>query len=89
MKIIKKLCIPLFSLVLVLSCFSVSQMDASAAMSANDRIGPGHNQGGGDHYRPPDIRYPAERENVSCRAYVEVTEEIGRASCRERVWSRV
>ncbi len=31
MKIIKKLCIPLFSLVLVLGCFAVSQMDASAA----------------------------------------------------------
>ena len=70
MKIIKKLCIPLLSLVLVLSCFTVSQMDASAAMSANDRKGPGYNQGGGDHYRPPDIRYPAERENVSCHAYI-------------------
>ena len=38
MKIIKKLCIPLLSLVLVLGCFSVSQMDASAAMSANDLV---------------------------------------------------
>ena len=74
MKIIKKLCIPLFSLVLVLSCFSVSQMDASAAMSANDRIGPGHNQGGGDPNRPPDIRYPAELVDVICSAHIEVPE---------------
>ena len=75
MKIIKKLYIPLLSLVLVLSCFTVSQMDASAAMSANDHIGPGSNQGGGDHLRSSDIRYPVERENVSCMAYVEVTED--------------
>ena len=74
MKIIKKLCIPLLSLVLVLSCFSVSQMDASAAMSANDRIGPGHNQGGGDPNYPSGISYPAERENVICSAHIEVPE---------------
>ena len=40
MKIIKKLCIPLFSLVLVLGCFAVSQMDASAIIS--DYICPKH-----------------------------------------------
>ena len=40
MKIIKKLCIPLFSLVLVLGCFAVSQMDASAYTS--DYACPGH-----------------------------------------------
>ena len=66
MKIIKKLCIPLLSLVLVLGCFTVSQMDASAAMSANDRKGPGSNQGGGDHRPDSDIRYPAELVNVNC-----------------------
>ena len=72
MKIIKKLCIPLLSLVLVLSCFTVSQMDASAAMSANDHIGPGSNQGGVDHLFPGGVAYPAEKVNVSCRAYVDV-----------------
>ena len=70
MKIIKKLCIPLFSLVLVLSCFSVSQMDASAAMSANDHIGPGSNQGGGEHLRSSDIRYPAELVGVICQVRI-------------------
>lgn len=74
MKIIKKLCIPLLSLVLVLSCFSVSQMDASAAMSANDHIGPGSNQGGGDRNHSSGIRYPAELVGSVCVARIEVPE---------------
>ena len=78
MKIIKKLCIPLLSLVLVLGCFSVSQMDASAAMSANDHIGPGYNQGGGDRIRPSDIRYTGEIVNVVCMAYLG---DIGLCGC--------
>lgn len=85
MKIIKKLCIPLLSLVLVLSCFSVSQMDASAAMSANDHIGPRSNWGGGEHLHPPDIRYPEEKVNVDCRAPV-VTPEGYSSLCRCTVY---
>ena len=73
MKIIKKLCIPLLSLVLVLSCFTVSQMDASAAMSANDYIGPGSNQGGGERMHPNGILYPAEKVNVICIPYAKDT----------------
>ena len=85
MKIIKKLCIPLLSLVLVLSCFSVSQMDASAAMSANDHIGPGSNRVVGEQL-PSAPSYPEELVNVSCRAYVVVTEDNADGLCRCSVY---
>lgn len=75
MKIIKKLCIPLFSLVLILGCFAVSQMDASAstAMGANDLV---------DKNTSTAI-FPASLPNADCMFTTGDITTIGRkCNCR-------